>query len=290
MPDGMNKEDLAANYGYALSFLKSDKELWGLFNTSVKENYTQAQFMAKLRATDWYQHHSATYRQAVEKRSVDPASWEEAIRQQRASIMDIAGSMGAHVNPAVAAKLANDVLLYGWSEGELKNRMSGYVDVVKGTQHFGGAAGDTEDDLRTTAEKMGQRMSNDTLKSWVRSISRGDSTLQDFDAHMRARAEAQYPGYTDQIRRGLTVKDVADPYIETVAKTLELNPANIDIFDPHVQRALTQNRADNGKPNEFSMADFELSLRQDPRWAKTSNARDQMSSVANKVLQDWGFR
>lgn len=288
MPE-LDRKKMAEQYGYALAFMKQDPELWKLFNQAVTKHWTTEQFEAKFKDSQFYKTHSATYRQAMETKTTDPGTWNDAILKQRASLMDIAADMGADVSDGVAARIANDAVLYGWTGAQLRNKLAGYVDTVKGTGHFGGEAGESEDSLRKVALDMGQKLSDTTLKSWVRSIARGDSTVNDFEANMRSSAEKMYPGYADQIKRGLSVRDIANPYIETMAATLELNPANIGVFDSRVQKALKNRNADSGKAEEYSLHDFEMDVRKDPRWARTKQAQDAGMEVANQIMRDFGF-
>lgn len=286
----LNKQDMADRYGYALSFLKSDPELWALFNKAVKENHTEGQFAAEFQNSKFFKTHAATYRKALELKTVDPASWDQTVSKQRAAVADIAGQMGVNLSQGAVNKMANDIIMLGWSEAQLQDKLGGMITTMKNTGHYGGQAGETEDTLRKTADDYAQKLSDPTLKSWIRSIARGDATANDFKAAMEKQAQNQYAGYADQIKRGLSVRDIASPYIETMAHTLELDPSNIDMFDKTIQRALTTKDANTGKPTEYSMSDFQTDLRKDPRWARTANARDEMSSVANSVLQAWGFR
>ncbi|KJK11411.1 hypothetical protein, partial [Pseudomonas sp. 2(2015)] len=68
----------------------------------------------------------------------------------------------------------------------------------------------------------------------------------------------------------------------------EVNGENISLDDPLIQRAL-QSKDSKGRPTTQTVYDFENTLRKDPRWAKTDNARDQMSSVASSVLKTFGL-
>jgi hypothetical protein len=288
--DPLNKQDMADRYGYALSFLKADPELWSLFNKAVKENHTEGQFAAEFQNTDFFRKHAATYRKALELKTVDPATWNQTVDKQRAAVADIAGQMGVDLSSGAVNKMANDIIMMGWSEAELQNKMAGLITTMKDTGHYGGQAGETEDKLNTLAGDYAQRVSAPTMKSWIRAIARGDATENDFKATMEKQAQNQYAPYVDQIKKGLSVRDIASPYIETMARTLELDPANIDMFDKSIQKAMTNRDANSGKPTEYSLSDFETDMRKDPRWAKTSAARDAMSSVANEVLKNFGFR
>jgi hypothetical protein len=70
-----------------------------------------------------------------------------------------------------------------------------------------------------------------------------------------------------------------------MAEVLELNPKDIDALDPTVQTALKN----NGNKGTMNLTDFDRMLRNDPRWARTRNAREEASRYAYEVLKDFGL-
>lgn len=289
MPNESAKE-YAQQYGYQLSFLKEDPSLWSLFQKAKKQKWTAEKWQAELIESKWFRQHSDTYRQNLEQRNSDPGTWATRLEETRAALADAAAGMGAEVSPKTLNKMASNALLYGWSTEQIRNKLAGFVDTVKGTVHYGGEAADTEATLRQMGMDYGQKIGDNTLKKWVRQIARGNQTVNDFKAIMQDQAEAAYPAYSGQIRKGFSMKDIADPYIQQMAATLELNTSNIDIFSKPIQDALKNSRADEkGGSKEFSMYDFEVELRKDPRWARTKGAQDQAMQITKQVMSDWGF-
>jgi hypothetical protein len=84
------------------------------------------------------------------------------------------------------------------------------------------------------------------------------------------------------LNQGYDLENVYAPYKNQMASVLEINPDQIDLNDPTLRSAIT----DKGDMNLF---DFKRQLRQDNRWQYTQSARDEVSSGALKVLQDFGF-
>jgi hypothetical protein len=70
-----------------------------------------------------------------------------------------------------------------------------------------------------------------------------------------------------------------------MAETLELNPKDIDALDPTIQVALKN----NGNKGTMNLTDFNRLLRNDPRWARTRNAKQEASNYALEVLKDFGL-
>jgi hypothetical protein len=82
--------------------------------------------------------------------------------------------------------------------------------------------------------------------------------------------------------QGLDLADVYSPYKSAMAKTLEVDPNAITLDDPTLRSAFTST-------GEQTLYDFQRSLRKDPRWQYTNNAREDVSNSVTKVLQDFGF-
>lgn len=287
----LSDSELASRYGYAVTFLRSIPEVYSIFKQAVSGQWTAEKFAGAFQGTAWYRTHGQAYRQAYEQQLDDPATWAENTRKQSSSIADNAAAMGVKLDATSLNKLVTDSLVNGWTDNDLKNHLGLMVQAVGGSGHYGGTAGDMESDLRKTAADFGQQISDQTLLNTIRSISAGDSTVNDYKALAMKRAQDMYPGWADDMKRGASLRDVADPYIESMAQTLELNPADIDLFDPTVQYALTAKgqQNPNDKTQGFNMYDFQKRLRADPRWTRTKQAQDATSAAATKVLSDFGF-
>ena len=94
-------------------------------------------------------------------------------------------------------------------------------------------------------------------------------------------AKTYFPALADKIDRGYTVKQLLSPYIQTRANVLEEDPDMVDL-------KTLQGVAKDPK-NLMNLYDYEVSLRQDPKWRFTKNAQDSMSSVANGIAKMFGL-
>lgn len=94
-------------------------------------------------------------------------------------------------------------------------------------------------------------------------------------------AKTYFPALADKIDKGYTVKQLLSPYIQTRANVLEEDPDMVDIKS-------LQSIAKDPK-NLMNLYDYEVSLRQDPKWRFTKNAQDSMSNVANSIAKMFGL-
>lgn len=283
----LSASELAENYGFALSFFKSNKELWKVFNKAVKGNWTSTKFQASLKNTNWYRTTSKSYRDYVFAKNDDPASMAAKINDTTAQIIDAAVTMGAKVSYKQAAMIARNSISHGWSDSQVRDYLAGYVRMKNGV--FYGEAADTAEALRETAWRNGVRISSTTLQSYARAIARGDASVDEYKTKIRKSAASLAPDHADQLAAGQDLYDIAQPYMQTMASTLEIPATDIDLFDRNVRSALS-NRDSKGRPVTKTLWEFERDLRQDSRWLKTNKARDEMSSTARQVLSTFGFQ
>jgi hypothetical protein len=157
---------------------------------------------------------------------------------------------------------------------------------IKATGAIGEVA-DTLSNLRTIARNNGFNLEKDfagQLDGWMQDISRGLKTENDVARLIRAQAKLGLPQkVASLLDEGLDLANVYAPYRNIMSSVLELSPDSISLSDP----VLTQVY---GGDKEMSLFDFKRALRKDPRWQYTDNAREETSSVALKVLQDFGFQ
>jgi hypothetical protein len=197
--------------------------------------------------------------------------------------------MGVKYDKDLFASVTRQALYNGWDDAQVRNALAGMLDFSAGG-HFGGEAGQAEQELRNYAGQMGVSLSDNTLKTWLRSLVAGNHSIEDYQAYIQNNAELAFPAFSKQIKSGVTVRQIADPYIQSMGNILEINPNSIDLQNATIRKALTQ-VDDQGQATGTGVPiwQFENSLRQDPRWLQTNNAREQINGVAHSVLKDFGF-
>lgn len=288
MPDNLDWKSLAESWGWAATLVKSDPDLMKLFKDASTNGLTADAFTAKLRQTDWFKKHSSAWRKAKSLQASDPASWKANVEGQTQKLMDAAAQMGSPISAKQARTIANNALSFGWNDSQIQNTVAQYVNEMKGSVHFAGQAGMDEQEIRKSLADNGIKMSQDSIQNWVKSIARGDRTVDDAKTWVRSQAELAFPAYKDQIKSGMSVRDVAASYTQSMSDILEINADNIKVDDKMIRQALTW-RGQDGKPAPLSQTDFEVMVRKDPRWRKTDNARSSAAELTQQVLKDFGF-
>lgn len=284
----LSPEELAASYGWAYGFLKGNKDLKGLFEDAVKGSWSPEKFQAKLRDTKWWKTNSDTMRKAAAEKQTDPATWNAKMSAVKVQVQQLAAEMGAAIPASKLGKITEQVLKTGLDEAGLRNILGQYVTFQKNAGTLNGEAGQYEQAIREFAYNNGVSLDKQTIKNQAQLVVRGMATEQDFQSQIVNQASSMYPGYTAQLQAGQTLMDIASPYIQTMAESLDVPVASIKLTDPVIKRAL--NGTDQaGKPVGMDQTSFQNLLRSDPRWGRTNTAQDQVMTAGLRVLKDMGM-
>jgi hypothetical protein len=141
-------------------------------------------------------------------------------------------------------------------------------------------------DLANTAKANGLDLDRDfsaNVGDWVKRIESGEKA-DAFKQLIRSNAKLGLPDKVAALLdQGIDLETVFSPYKNTMATTLEINPATISLSDPTLRAAI-------GPDKEMSLYEFQKALRKDARWQYTNNAREDVFQSVGKVLQDFGFQ
>ena len=182
---------------------------------------------------------------------------------------------------------ADDATLEKYYKDGIDNEVI-FDELTSGIEAKGAAGeiGSALESLRTTARLNGFNLEKDfgnQLDGWLQRISKGES-VDDFSRLIRAQAKLGLPEKVGNLLdEGLDLANIYAPYRNTMANLLELTPDTISLDDPILRMAYSGDK-------EMSLYDFRRAIRQDSRWQYTDNAREEVSSAALKVLQDFGFQ
>ncbi len=117
---------------------------------------------------------------------------------------------------------------------------------------------------------------------WATRVAAGEP-IETFKQTIRNAAKLGLPeNVKSLVDQGIDLDTIYSPYKETMASILEINPNSINVNDPMLRKAI-------GPDKEMSIYEFQKTLKQDPRWQYTNNAREDVSSSVQRVLKDFGF-
>lgn len=287
----LDPETLAGMYGLASATINANGELKRLFNQAVAGQWSADRFTAALKNTNWWRTTSDSARQFFMLKTSDPATFNAKWQQAAMHANDIGVKLGiwnmASEGTSFGGRMdqllrraALHVLQDGWNDAQLTDWLGQYVRVNNGVMW--GQAGEQWDALHQYAYQQGMQYQWQWYYNAARQIVSGQTTLENAQATIRHQAAARYGAWADQINAGQNVIDLASPYIKAVSDILEVPQGSVDLTNKYVQQAMT------GK-TQTSLWQFEDTLRNDPTWVKTDNARESIMGVAHTVLKDFGL-
>ena len=167
----------------------------------------------------------------------------------------------------------------------INRELAALISYKPGTQ-LGGSIGGDLTTLRATARANGFNLDTSfgsSINDWLQRLAKGES-IETFKNTIRGAAKLGLPDkVANLLDQGLDLKDIYDPYRKVMASVLEVQPDSISLDDKTLRMAI-------GPEKEMSIYDFQRTLRKDPRWQYTNNAREESSDAVLGVLRNFGFQ
>jgi hypothetical protein len=281
-------DQLRSTYPTVAALITSVPELQDIYNQAVSGTWSTDKFIAAIQNSKWWAATSSTARQAFATMKADPATWNQNINNLQAQMTATAAQLGVTLTPQQAQQIAVDAITNGYDQNTavLDQKMAAFLKPTSGN-HFGGQAGSYEDQLRQSMLSLGVFMPESQLDSQIQQIVAGKQSVQGVSAQLRTQSASMYPAYSNQINSGMSLSDIASPYMQRAQQLLEQGPGSVNIQTPLVKSALQYTQ--NGQPTAMPMYDFEKQVRQDPKWLATNNAQDSFMSNAHQVLVNFGL-
>ncbi len=147
-----------------------------------------------------------------------------------------------------------------------------------------GEAGKFQETLTKYSDSMGLLKSRKEINSYVKGIMEGKVAADTVTDDMRKQAEVLYANFADRLKSdpALTVRDLANPYLQVMADTLEIDPQLVKLTDPTIQNAISGTKL-------RSLTDFRTDMRNDTRFATTRTAKREAADFAQSLLKGFGF-
>lgn len=330
-PPPLSQQDFLTKYGTTLAFIQSDPSLSALFNQAAKGNWQGPKFEAALQQSAWAHKYSAGAQLQEKQRLENPSTFGTSWNNMRAHIAQVAVADGLAIRPQDVGNAltptggvggakgtvwqASDVprqdgTITQWAlehagdtnfDEELKTHLAtvGQVNL----QTPGGTAAHDIMELKAYAGQMGlgayalppsnnpSAMGQDWFSQSAQSNLLGTSNLDAEKAFLLQQAKDRYKAFAPSLDAGQTVRNLAAPYINTLANLLEISPDKVDLsattgYGKIVNDALMGTDATNQQP--MTLTDFEKQVKARPEWGFTNNARDTLMPGVHDLLSTLG--
>ena len=294
-PDTLSAAELAKKYGYALKIMKSDEEVWTLFQKAAnakKGQWTTDRFIAELMATQWWSENNEYARKAMAAEAMGGDDWNTMLETARLQVQSEATNQGVDLDDEQLNDLAEQTIANGWDQAGrgqlLTNALSSLITAPEDGTFMGGRSGDYQQAWMQTAARNGVNLSRNFFESKARAVASDLATPEEVDREIREQAASFWPTFSKQIMGGMDARDLASGYINTMAQEFEIDPEMVSLNDPLLRQAMT-GVSEDGAPSVEGLWAFQQRLRQDPRWMQTRQAAMEISSTARSVMEMFGL-
>ena len=226
-----------------------------------------------------------------------PTAAQEMIERGSMAVKDRAVALGINLSDEQVKDLGAQYWYQGWGETDesgdpRKDLLDDALNEFMGNdlntpEDMGGEYADLADKLKAISTNNGISFNDNYYNDIVSAVMRGESTEEDALRQIREQAAGYWPSYSDRIIAGSNARDLASGFLATMARDLEIDVSGIDLNDPLLRKALT-GVDDKGNPAPQSMWEFQMALKDDPRWMETNNAQNTISSSLSNIAKVMG--
>jgi hypothetical protein len=276
-------------YGYVGTLANAVPELKRILLASAAKGATVEEFTRAVQDSKWWKNSADSMKAYQIQKATKPGEFQAQRGDTVAKVRRMAAQLGVGLGEGKGSQLGHIVdmaMQHGWDDATLQAQIGHQLQGATAT--FGGQAGTIQQQIKKLYGDYGLPSSSYTVNMQTRAILSGTSTLQTVQAGLMQSAKSKYANLAPQIDQGMTVRDIADPYVQSMASTLELPPAKVALTDPYIQKALTS-RDDKGQPTTVPLWQFQDQLRQDPRYDHTTQAVNDAYSMVSQIGKSWGF-
>ena len=317
--DTFSMAELESKYKIAAGVLKSNPSLQTALaqilggpngEGMVTDPYLQEQI---IKGTDWYRTQTDKQRQFDWAKQTNPGQFQADLQANASEIVRKFSSNGLKITAQEAITYAEQMMkssiikdgkVISYDKNYLNQVMANAIDFTQtgkvGTNDkvvYTKLSGNMEtlaQSLYKQAWDYGydRTMSNAGFTKWfetsMKGLVAGTLNAEQVDDQLQARAKSFAPGLSNLIDQGQTLRQAAEPWLQSIADVWETNVNEIDLNDEYVQRALNVTD-EKGNVQPINLYDTKKLARRSAKWDTTQNAKEEKTRIANRILQDFGF-
>jgi len=319
--DRLSMAQLQSQFGITAAVINNDPSLLAALNrilgkdangNDVGPMVTDPALMeAIVKGTSWYRDQTDTQRSYDYARATNPGQFAADLQKNASNIVKQYADLGLTITASQAIEYANNMMkqaiikdgkVVRFDQDYLNKLMADSIKFVKtnsidGRVVYTGLAGKLEtlaSKLYTTARDYGfeQTTSNANFTKWfeasMKGLVAGTLKAEDLDNELQTRAKSFAPGLAKFIDQGQTLRQAADPWLQAISDTWEVDINSVDLNDDFVQRAINMQDKD-GNFTTMNLYDTKKLARRSAKWDTTQTAKEEKTSIASRILKDFGF-
>jgi LysM repeat protein len=316
--DKFSPEQLAAKFGVAAAVINADKSLQDALNkilgldgsgTMITDPELQTQIIQN---TSWYKNQTDTQRKHSFFKQTNPAQYAADLQLNASEIVKMWAGSGLTISATDAITYADQMMqqavikdgkVVRYDKAYLQKLMADSIkfDKTNTFESNGKVVYDLDGKLETMAQALYDRaydygypstVSNDGFKKWfettIKGLVAGTLNPEDVDNELEQRAMSLFPGLKDRILRGETARQAADPYLQAIANTWEVDPKDVDLNNDTVQQVINYTD-EKGNIVPMNIYGAKKAARRHANFDFTQTAKEEKTNIGATILRDHGF-
>lgn len=250
--------------------------------------WTSDQLQAKIQGTDWWKQTSSPARNWQVLQLTQPGEASRQSAQMAVQVHQLAATQGINLTPQDLGSLVQQAQSNQWNSAQLQQAIGGQA---KQGQLKAGTIQSTAMQLGQTAAQYGIPLSPHTSFQWAQKIAEGTATTDGFTAYAKDQAKTLYPTLAPHLEQGMTVQQLADPYLQIAGTTLGVDPNSLELTNPKWMAALQAKGPDGKIVGPMSQADWTQKIMTDPtyQYDRSQNAHDNAVNLVQQLSTSFGF-
>lgn len=309
--DTLDKATLQAKFGIAAGVIGADDSLGKVLDDILAKGITSEAIMTQMiQGTAWYKNQTDAQRSYAYAKETNPGQFAADLQLNASNIVKQFMGNGISITAAQAIDYAQQLMqsvvikdgkVVRYDQEFLNKIMANAIDFSKKSTIGGVTVYNMTGKLETVANELYKRawdygfpasMSNSRFESWfensMKGLIAGTLNVEDLDNELQARAKSMFPGLTQQLTQGQTLRQAADPWLNAIADTWEMDVNSLDLNNDYVQRALNYTD-EKGNVTTMNLYDAKKMARRSGNWDYTSTAKEEKTKIASTILRDFGF-
>lgn len=309
--DTLDMATLQAKFGIAAGVIGADDSLKAILNKILTEGITSEALMTQMiQGTPWYKNQTDAQRSYAYAKETNPGQFAADLQLNASNIVKQFMGNGISITAAQAIDYAQQLMqsvvikdgkVVRYDQEYLNKIMANAIDFSKKSTIGGMTVFNMTGKLETVANELYKRAwdygfpastSNARFEEWfknsMKGLIAGTLNVEDLDNELQSRAKSMFPGLTQQITQGQTLRQAADPWLNAIADTWEMDVNSLDLNNDYVQRALNYTD-EKGNVSTMNLYDAKKMARRSSNWDYTSTAKEEKTKIASTILRDFGF-
>jgi len=285
---------LKATFAHGLDGAQQ-KEITGILQKAKDNSWTESTFMEALKATSWWHDTAPTLRdyfiQTHDPRNA--ATFKQTLTNKIDTINASMAKLGITIDGIDAAtgkvidnkgkikELASLALQNGWDDNQLDQYLAKKSDLIF---TGGGAIGSYVDQIKRQGLLYGISYDNNSLAAMQRDLLdlKSGKDAQWYLNNIKQKSIDANPAFAASLKEGRTLYDITSSYRDKMSQLLEVDPSNITWND-------LMNKVNKPDGTVSTLADFTKTVKTDPMWQYTKNAKETYSNMAVDLMKQFGF-